>query len=249
MDFIEKEGLSEIEAVFSAARALGIDEKDAQVQVLSGPGARRVKVRVGKPGIVMPPIGAPQAEEAQASGGSAPREESSREQRPPRQDYAPQVAAIRTPPTAEQMGRAQADLERLLTAMGAPGQVESKERAGNKILNIIAPAHESLLIGRRGQTAEALQVLINEFMGRREGDASLYLVVDVADYHGRSEERLVEKAKTLAAQVIADGGEQSMGQLSPPERRIVHMTLKEMGGVESFSVGQGSVKKLVIKKA
>jgi spoIIIJ-associated protein len=132
--------------------------------------------------------------------------------------------------------------------MGTPATVELKERAGNVVLNIVAPEHESLLIGRRGQTAEALQTLINEFMGRREGDPTLYLVVDVADYHGRAEERLIEKAKALAAQVLQDGGEVSMGQLSAAERRVVHLTLKAMEGVESFSVGQGSTKKLVIKK-
>ena len=49
MDILEKEGPSVPEAVFSACRALGIDEKEAQVQVISAPGARRVKVRVGRP--------------------------------------------------------------------------------------------------------------------------------------------------------------------------------------------------------
>ena len=50
------------------------------------------------------------------------------------------------------------------------------------------------------------------------------------------------------AQALAEGGEVSLGQLSPPERRIVHMTVKEMEGVESFSVGSGSVKKMIVKK-
>jgi spoIIIJ-associated protein len=163
-------------------------------------------------------------------------------------DYAPQSAPVRNAPDPGQARRAADDLERLLKAMGTPGSVELKERAGNVVLNVLAPEHENLLIGRRGQTAEALQTLINEFMGRREKDASLYVVVDVADYHGRLELRLIEKAQALAAQVLKDGGQASMGQLSSAERRVVHMTLKAMDGVESFSVGQGSVKKLVIQK-
>jgi spoIIIJ-associated protein len=261
MDYVDKEALSVPEAVFAAARVLGIEEKDAQVQVLSAPGARRVKVRVGKPGVALPAFEAPGAQPDAAPDDRAAREERApredrgpreergpREDRGPRPEYAPQPAAQRTAPSAEQGDRAKEDLERLLAAMGTPAKVERKERAGNVVLNIVAPEHESLLIGRRGQTAEALQTLINEFMGRREVDPTLYLVVDVADYHGRSEERLIEKAKGLAAQVLVDGGEVSMGQLSPAERRVVHLTLKEMGGVESFSVGQGSTKKLVIKK-
>lgn len=243
MDFVEKEGLSVPEAVFAAARALGIDEKDAQVQVISAPGARRVKVRVGIPGAVLPAAG----EVHSAPSAAAPAE--AREERYEKPvDYAPQAAAQRSAPDAGQAQRAAADLERLLEAMGTPGKVECKERAGNVVLNVLSPEHENLLIGRRGQTAEALQTLINEFMGRREGDASLYVVVDVADYHGRAELRLIEKAKAMAEQVLRDGGQVSMGQLSAAERRVVHMTLKAMEGVESFSVGQGSVKKLVIQK-
>jgi spoIIIJ-associated protein len=251
MDFIEKEGLSVPEAVFAAARALGIEEKDAQVQVLSAPGARRVRVRVGLPGAQLPPanaLGAPahsgDTAPAQQGHASSPAREE-RFEKPV--DYAPQ-APQRSAPDAGQAQRAAEDLERLLAAMGTPGTVERKERAGNVVLNVLSPEHENLLIGRRGQTAEALQTLINEFMGRREGDASLYVVVDVADYHGRAELRLIEKAQALAEQVLKDGGQVSMGQLSPAERRVVHLTLKAVEGVESFSVGQGSVKKLVIQK-
>lgn len=242
MDYIEKEALSVPEAVFAAARVLGIDEKDAQVQVLSAPGARRVTVRVGKPGITMPPADAPAA--AQPRSESAPTR-APRAERP--SDYPAQPSIVRTAPNAEQAGRAQADLEKLLAAMGTPGQVELKERAGNTVLNIVAPEHESLLIGRRGQTAEAFQTLILGFMHHRENDSSLYLSVDVADYHGRAEQRLIEKALAAAEQVKADGGEVSLGQLSSAERRIVHVTLKPLEGVESFSVGTGSVKKLVVK--
>lgn len=245
-DYIEKEALSVPEAVFAAARVLGIEEKDAQVQVLSAPGARRVKVRVGKPGVAMPPADQPMAEAPRESAPARPSDD--RAPREERNDYRPSQPAIeRNAPNAEQAGRAKADLERLLAAMGTPGTVEQKERAGNVVLNIVAPEHESLLIGRRGQTAEALQHLVLEFMHHREGDPSLYLTVDVADYHGRAEQRLIEKALAAAEQVKKDGGEVSLGQLSSAERRIVHVTLKPLEGVETFSVGSGSVKKLVVQ--
>jgi spoIIIJ-associated protein len=247
MEFIEKEGLSVPEAVFAAARALGIDEKDAQVQVLSAPGARRVKVRVAPKGVELPPVenAAPAPGVARSAAPSVEPPAAERVQRP--SDYVP-VVSQRKAPDATQAARAAGDLEQLLKAMGTPGTVEIKERAGNVVLNVVAPEHENLLIGRRGQTAEALQTLVNEFMFRREGDGELFVAVDVADYHGRQEMRLIEKAKALAEQVLKEGGQVSMGQLSSAERRVVHLTLKAMEGVESFSVGQGSVKKLVIQK-
>jgi spoIIIJ-associated protein len=255
MDYIEKEALSVPEAVFAAARALGIDEKDAQVQVLSAAGARRVKVRVGIPGAVMPAADAPSpsAGSGQVPGpreegsGEEPRRDERRDQFSGRSDYSA-PAVVRTAPNTAQAQAAKADLEQLLTLMATPGQVELKERAGNVVLNIVAPAHESILIGRRGQTAEAMQHLVLEMMQRREKDGALYLVVDVADYHGRAEERLIEKARTLAAKVLAEGGEESMGPLSSAERRVVHVELKPMDGIETYSVGNSSTKKLIIKR-
>ncbi|MGH7442558.1 MAG: protein jag [bacterium] len=243
MDYVEKEGLSIPEAVFSAARELGIDEKDAQVQVLSAPGARRVKVRVGRPGVVLPVVDAPLA--SSASGEPRAPRPSMTQATPAEQGSSP---VQRSAPNPGQAGRAAADLERLLVAMGTPGSVECVERSGNLVLNVQSSQHENLLIGRRGQTVDALQTLINEFMAHREGDASLFVVVDVADYRGRQEQRLVEKALALAAQVLDAGGEANMGPLSSAERRVVHLALKSVAGVESFSVGQGGTKKLVIQK-
>jgi len=255
MDYIEKEALSVPEAVFAAARALGIEEADAQVKVLSAPGARRVRVLVGKPGVALPegsaPASAPSAAPA-ATASFEPRSESPRRSQDERRDggrggySSPPVE--RVAPSADQAQAAKADLEKLLALMGTPGQVELKERAGNTVLNIVSPEHESLLIGRRGQTAEAMQHLVLEMLNRREGSAGLYLVVDVADYHGRAEERLIQKARELAAKVREEGGEQSMGPLSSAERRVVHLELKPMEDLETFSVGNSSIKKLIIKK-
>ncbi len=258
MDYIEKEALSVPEAVFAAARALGIEEADAQVRVISAPGARRVKVLVGKPGVTLPETGsAPAASSSSASEAPAearepraPREErGDRGDRGGRPSYSSAPAAVeRTAPSQSQAEAAKADLEKLLALMGTPGQVELKERAGNTVLNILSPEHEALLIGRRGQTAEAMQHILLEMLNRRENATGLYLVVDVADYHGRAEERLIEKARTLAAKVMEEGGEQSMGPLSSAERRVVHLELKPMEGLETFSVGNSSIKKLIIKR-
>ncbi len=212
-DFVEKEGPSVEEAVFSAARVLGIDPKDAQVQVLSAPGALRVRVRVARPGVPLPPAGSPSAAARPETGMARPAGPAG----PPRQERPSEAAAqppTRTPPGPDQAARAAEDLRRLLEVMGAPGEVEALERSGNVVLNVRSPLHENLLIGRRGQTVDALQTLINEFMGRREGDASLFVVVDVADYRGRQERKLVEKALALAAQVAEDGVQASMGPLS-----------------------------------
>ena len=123
MDFVEKEALSVPEAVFAAARVLGIEEKDAQVQVLSAGGARRVKVRVGKPGVQMPPVDAPPAQSERQEARPERTERAERPEREERHERAPreerrdrQAGDSQAPmvqrqaPNADQATRAQADL-------------------------------------------------------------------------------------------------------------------------------------------
>ena len=244
MDFIEKEGLSVPEAVFSACMSLGIDEKDAQVQVLSAPGARRVKVRVSRPGVALPaPEGvAPQA--AASSTSVSPAHSEAPHSRPA--DYAPKVS-IRKQPSPEQAEAVRIDFEKLLEMMGTPSKVEVKEHAGNTIFNITGDK-EGLLIGKRGATLDALQDSLNAMLETATKDRDVYAVVDVADYRIRGERKIMDKARELANLVMADGAQQTMGPLSAAERRLVHLELKPMEGVETFSVGSGSMKKVIIQK-
>jgi spoIIIJ-associated protein len=104
------------------------------------------------------------------------------------------------------------------------------------------------LIGKRGMTLDALQDALNAMLEAATGDREVFGVVDVADYRIRQERKIMDKARELAEIVLKEGGQQTMGPLSAAERRLVHLELKPMEGVETFSVGQGSTKKVVIQK-
>src|SRR3954469_24735069 len=80
VDFLEKEGPSQEEAVMAGAMALGISEKEAQVQLLSQGRSGRVRVRVGRPGVVMPPVEAVVQQEETQTRYEKPVER----ERPPR---------------------------------------------------------------------------------------------------------------------------------------------------------------------
>ncbi len=255
MDFVEKEGLSVSEAVFSAARMLGIDEKEAQILVLSPPDARRVRVRVGRPGVAMPqgesaaPLQAPtprimqtDAPPVSRSGGGNFRSQGQGGGR----DQA-SASSSRVRPSAEQAQSLKEDLQQLLKVMGTPSEVAIKERAGNLILNVTGP-FDSILIGRRGATADALQTILQAGLHSSTGDEQLYFIVDVADYRGRQDDKLLQLARDLAQKVLNEGGEASTGPLSAAERRLIHVELEMVDGVETFSVGEGSTKRVTIKK-
>jgi spoIIIJ-associated protein len=93
-----------------------------------------------------------------------------------------------------------------------------------------------LLIGKRGQTIDALQLLCYQaaFRGMRERKR---VVVDAAGYRERRREALEARADRAAEQALSAGHSVEMDPMSAQERRVVHERLKERSGVETYSEG------------
>ncbi len=109
------------------------------------------------------------------------------------------------------------------------------------------------LIGARGESLEGLQLLVNTIMSHKnptkEGEDFKRVIVDVMGWRKQKEEELVDQAKAWANQVIETGKEMELEPMSPWQRRVIHMTVSEIAGVESESVGEGFDRHLVIKPA
>ncbi|MGH9797989.1 MAG: R3H domain-containing nucleic acid-binding protein, partial [Candidatus Polarisedimenticolia bacterium] len=71
--------------------------------------------------------------------------------------------------------------------------------------------------------------------------------VDSGGFRRQREEEIVEIARLTAEKVLAQGEEQALSPLNPYERRLVHLALSEMDGVETKSVGDGFLKRVVIR--
>jgi spoIIIJ-associated protein len=93
-----------------------------------------------------------------------------------------------------------------------------------------------LLIGKRGQTIDALQLLCYQaaFRGMRERKR---VVVDAAGYRERRRETLESRADRAAEQALSGNHVVEMDPMSPQERRVVHERLKDRAGVETYSEG------------
>jgi spoIIIJ-associated protein len=93
-----------------------------------------------------------------------------------------------------------------------------------------------LLIGKRGQTIDALQLLCYQaaFRGMKERKR---VVVDAAGYRERRRETLEARADRAAEQALSAGHTVEMDPMSAQERRVVHERLKERSGVETYSEG------------
>ena len=102
-----------------------------------------------------------------------------------------------------------------------------------------------LLIGRRGQTLDALEYVINRVASRDAGETA-HLVVDSQGYRARRREALRDLARRLAERARKRGAAVPMNPMSPRDRRVVHLALQDDASVETRSAGKGHFRKLLI---
>ncbi|MBI3733143.1 MAG: KH domain-containing protein [Chloroflexi bacterium] len=103
----------------------------------------------------------------------------------------------------------------------------------------------SLLIGRKGETLSALQMMTRIITAHKTGQ-NANLVVDVEHYKARREESLRTLALRLADQVQVKGRTVALEPMPPNERRIIHIALRDHAGVTTLSIGEGEERKVTI---
>jgi len=151
-------------------------------------------------------------------------------------------AAIENPSEAAENARAY--LQTVLDAMGAEMSVTvtSEEPDGCKIN--LEGENEGLIIGRRGETLDALQYLAGLVANRTEED--YYRVsLNVGGYREKREKSLAGLARKHAA-AARSGRKISLEPMNPYERRIIHTTVQNIRGVTSWSVGKEPNRYVVI---
>ncbi|MBM7867743.1 KH domain-containing protein [Heliobacterium gestii] len=102
-----------------------------------------------------------------------------------------------------------------------------------------------ILIGRRGDTLDSLQYLVNLAVNR-QGPERVRILLDVENYRQRREETLIRLAKRLSEKVKRTGVKVVLEPMSPQERRIIHTTLQGDPRVVTYSEGEEPFRKVVI---
>ena len=102
-----------------------------------------------------------------------------------------------------------------------------------------------IVIGRRGETLDALQYLTSLVVNREEQNY-VKVTVDTENYRAKREETLVRLARKLASKVVKYHRSMSLEPMNPYERRIIHATLQEFEGVTTSSTGVEPNRKVVI---
>ncbi len=111
----------------------------------------------------------------------------------------------------------------------------------------LSGADRDYLLSRKGEGLSALQYLLNRIIYR--GRRGKKIQVDCGGFRKLREEEIVEIALRAAEKVKACGEESLLSPLNPYERRLVHLALAEIGGVETRSVGDGFLKRIAIVPA
>jgi spoIIIJ-associated protein len=125
---------------------------------------------------------------------------------------------------------------RVTSALGVDGHVAVVE--DDATITVTCSGDDvALLIGRHGQTIDAVQYLLNAISHRAHGDGRKEVVVDAAGYRERRRATLESLAERTAEEVRASGSRVELEPMTAVERKVVHLKLKELGGVATASEG------------
>ena len=133
----------------------------------------------------------------------------------------------------------------ILEKSGLSGHADVMEQTARPFVNITGD-DLSLIIGKEGQTLDALEYIVNLCLRRRDPDVNYRVMLEAAGYRERRRKSLASMAERLAIKVKRTGRPVSLQPMPARERRIIHMALKEFKGVKTHSSGQGPNRKVVI---
>lgn len=135
-------------------------------------------------------------------------------------------------------------LREMLVNMGIPAQVEIFKRKDNITLNINGK-DLGILIGKHGQTLDALQYLVNLAVNKDRTEKER-IIIDVEGYRRRREETLRRLALKVADKVKREQRREVLEPMSPHERRIIHSTLQGYKEVFTYSEGTEPYRHVII---
>ncbi|TMB56337.1 MAG: KH domain-containing protein [Deltaproteobacteria bacterium] len=230
MRSVECEGESIDEAIAKALGTLQVERDRVEIEILTdatrglfGFRGRKARVRA----TLRPQVGAASADVSREASDTTSE---------PASTPAPAAAA-----------RARALLEEILGHLGVSCAIAVREgdEPGSTVLAVSGEG-SGLVIGRHGQTLDALEYMVNRLIGRDGESGGGRIIVDVESYRDRRREALEQMAKRLAEKVKATGKVVSLSPMSPRDRRIVHLALQEDPAVTTRSHGDGQYRKVLL---
>lgn len=236
---LEKSGKTEEAAIAAALEELGLDRDDVSVEIVER--AKSGFLGIGaSPAVVRVQYEAPDeeletvAEAAAESPAAAPAEA--------------QPAAAPAAPAAdepESYVRIRAFVSGLLEHMGIQAEIEITARDNGGVNVNLSGSNMGAVIGRRGETLDAIQHLTN-YAVNRGSDKHMHISVDAESYRAKREESLVRLAEKMAAKAIKYKRSMALEPMNSYERHVIHTALQDYEGVTTSSTGTEPNRRVVV---
>lgn len=258
-EFIDVTGKTEEEAINKALAQLGMDRDDVSVEILEraksgflGLGSSPARVRVSY---------GPEEEETPAPMEEAPKvfkapekkPEKKPEKRPEKKQEKPAPAPKKEAAPAVDNGeevddeKAQAIkkfLNGLLEQMECPAEVHVYLPEKGRYKVILEGANLGALIGRRGETLDAIQQLTSYSVNRTGGRVRVQL--DAENYREKREQSLQHLARKVAGKVVKYRRSVTLEPMNAYERHVIHTALQEVSGVTTYSTGTEPNRRVIV---
>lgn len=215
----------------------GLGAKDAKVRVsFDEEKIENVKISISAEDITEAKKPAPKkkVEKPVAEKAAEPVEEEESVKRPERKSTY----------SAEAVEQAKAFVQDVVTKMGTSCTVEAVDGEAKLI---VSGEDVGVVIGRRGDTIDAIQYLVNLYVNKdRHGDDYCRITVDTENYRARREETLKKLANSMANKAVKYRKDMSLEPMNPYERRIIHSALQNHKYVKTKSVGEEPNRRIVV---
>ena len=231
---LEKSARTEDAAIAAALEELGMDRDDVSVEIIEraksgflGIGASPAVVRVSyecPDEDVKPAVGKKTAESTAAPAA---------EKAAPVVDEDPEYAAVRT------------FLTGLLERMGVKAELEFSRRENGGINVNLSGGNMGVIIGRRGETLDAIQHLTN-YVVNKGSDKRMHVSIDAEAYRSKREESLTKLAEKMAEKAIKYKRSMAIEPMNSYERHVIHTALQNYPGVTTSSTGVEPNRRVVV---
>ena len=243
--YLEKSGKTEDEALAAALAELGLERDDVSVEIVEraksgflGIGASPAVIRVEyeapdepeQPSVPQPAEEKP-ASEPKAAGAEV-------QARPAAEDAAPKY-------TEGVKAATESFLRGLLDRMGVKADITIRDRDNGGLLVELSGPGMGAVIGRRGETLDAIQHLTN-YAVNRGSDKRCHISVDAESYRAKREESLVHLAEKMAAKVVKYKRSMALEPMNSYERHVIHTALQNYEGVSTSSTGTEPNRRVVV---
>lgn len=253
-DSIEVTASTVEQATLEALEQLGVRADEATVEVLATPragvlglGARQARVRVTRKSAPAPSADArPPGEAARTTPPPRENRRAARESGDRDGEDAGGVAGARkSADLAEQSREATVILKQILELMGERGEVRQVEVDPESVELEFKGDGSGVLIGRHGQTLDALEYIVNRILARRIKDAAP-ISLETESYRERRRQQLNRMALSMGERAKREHATVRLDPMPPRDRRAVHLALKDDPMITTRSAGDGFMRSIEI---